>query len=61
MGPISRPRAQEVPSEGNDGKAAPSLKAAAVAYARRGILVFPCEAQGKRPLTPNGFWEATTT
>lgn len=29
-------------------------------YARRGVPVFPCEPGGKRPLTPNGFWEATT-
>ncbi len=32
----------------------------AILYARRGIPVFPCEPGGKRPLTPNGFWEATT-
>lgn len=31
-----------------------------MAYAKRGIPVFPCEAGGKRPLTPSGFWDATT-
>jgi hypothetical protein len=33
---------------------------AALSYARRGIPVFPCETGGKRPLTYNGFWDATT-
>lgn len=32
----------------------------AILYARRGIHVFPCEPGGKRPLTANAFWEATT-
>jgi len=32
----------------------------ALIYAGRGIPVFPCEAQGKRPLTAEGFLEATT-
>lgn len=36
------------------------LRGAALAYARRGAPVFPCEEGGKRPLTPNGFWDATT-
>ncbi len=34
--------------------------AAALAYARAGIPVFPCVAGGKRPATPHGFHDATT-
>jgi hypothetical protein len=33
---------------------------AALAYARRGVPVFPCETSAKRPLTRNGHWDATT-
>ena len=36
------------------------LLKAALSYARRAIPVFPCELGGKRPLTYNGFWDATT-
>lgn len=36
------------------------LGAAALGYAKHGIPVFPCEPQGKAPLTPNGFKAATT-
>lgn len=33
---------------------------AALAYAKRGIPVFPCRTGGKEPLTPRGFKDATT-
>jgi Bifunctional DNA primase/polymerase, N-terminal len=32
----------------------------ALTYAGRGVPVFPCEPGGKRPLTADGFLEATT-
>lgn len=37
-----------------------SLPAAAVAYARAGLLVFPCVPGEKRPLTEHGFADAST-
>ena len=37
-----------------------TLLKAALSYAGRTIPVFPCEPGGKRPLTYNGFWDATT-
>ncbi len=36
------------------------LLKAALSYAKRGVPVFLCEPGGKRPLTYNGLWEATT-
>ena len=38
----------------------PTLLQATLAYARRGAPVFPCEPGGKRPITRNGHWDATT-
>lgn len=37
-----------------------SLPAAAAAYARAGLLVFPCVPGEKRPLTAHGFTDAST-
>lgn len=39
----------------------PTLAAAALRYANLGIAVFPCIPGGKRPLTPNGFHDATSS
>lgn len=36
------------------------IHAMAQAYANVGIPVFPCEAGGKKPITKNGFYDATT-
>jgi hypothetical protein len=48
-----------VPGKGIAGYSRELLKGALV-YAGRGIPVFPCEGGGKRPLTVEGFLEATT-
>jgi hypothetical protein len=40
--------------------AQPAMLKAALAYARRGIPVFPCKPGGKEPLTRNGHLDATT-
>ncbi len=37
-----------------------ALHEMALAYAKEGIPVFPCEENGKRPVTKNGFHDATT-
>src|SRR5919205_2604957 len=39
---------------------APLLLRASLAYAGRGVPVFPCEPGARRPLTRNGHWHATT-
>src|SRR5215203_4092623 len=39
---------------------APALLKAALAYAGRGVPVFPCEPGAKRSLTRNGHWDAIT-
>jgi hypothetical protein len=46
--------------EENEYGSAPLLLRAALAYAGRGVPVFPCEPGAKRPLTRNGHWDATT-
>jgi Bifunctional DNA primase/polymerase, N-terminal len=48
-----------VPGKGIAGYSRELLRGALI-YDRRGIPVFPCEAGGKRPLTADGFFEATT-
>lgn len=45
----------------NDRLNAPdALIKAALWYAKQGVAVFPCEPRGKRPLTTNGFKDAST-
>ncbi|CAI9419323.1 bifunctional DNA primase/polymerase [Nocardioides sp. T2.26MG-1] len=39
----------------------PTLADAAIRYANLGIPVFPCVPGGKQPLTPNGFYDATSS
>lgn len=57
------PRSEESTGRGK-GRGVPGhsreLLRGALIYAGRGILIFPCEPGGKRPLTAEGFLEATT-
>jgi hypothetical protein len=46
-------------NERDNRSAPPNLLAAALAYARRGLPVFPCKPGGKAPITPGGFLDAT--
>src|SRR5688500_2785847 len=41
-------------------KATDFILAAALEYAKTGVPAFPCVGLGKRPLTANGFKDATT-
>jgi bifunctional DNA primase/polymerase-like protein len=41
-------------------RAVPTVFEAALDYAHCGIPVFPCNPIDKKPLTPNGFKDATT-
>ena len=59
----ARRGAGSVESEGMEESrrvSAPTLLKASLAYAGRGVPVFPCEPGAKRPLTRNGHWDATT-
>src|SRR5271157_5984431 len=55
VGPKSRPWMRNLLPEplGDD------LRAAALAFARDGLPVFPCEPRGKRPMVEGGFKAAT--
>lgn len=44
----------------NGERDTPTLAAAALTYAARGIAVFPIKPRGKQPLTAHGFKDATT-
>jgi hypothetical protein len=57
---ISSRQAERAKMEEGRQVAAPLVLKAALAYAGRGVPVFPCEPGAKRPLTSNGHWDATT-
>jgi hypothetical protein len=68
-GPTGPPTGGATGGANREAKGAPGTAVAgysrellrgALIYAGRGIPVFPCEAGGKRPLTADGFLEATT-
>jgi hypothetical protein len=58
--PASAPRPPTGPSPRAWRCAVADMLAAALAYAARGWPVFPCVANGKEPVTPHGFKDATT-
>jgi len=59
------PESEHVPTQaemtkGDDDCLTESLLSGALKLAERGYPVFPCKPQGKKPLTLNGFKDATT-
>jgi hypothetical protein len=54
------PQSEDHTGAQSQANAIPTELEAALEYARRGIPVFPCNPLDKKPLTPNGFKDATT-
>lgn len=52
--------APEIVADGGQAPTRSQRLRAALAYARRGVPVFPCKPGGKKPLTKRGFHEATS-